>query len=161
MKGHILYEINLERKTVICINRARELWLNKQASRKSLREEKRQKPDWKPRHTLTDINPETLRATCAICGRTDIRKVSSRGYSRYDCLTKARNYLRVYKRSRYIARSTNPHALSKIDEEKKTAVCAKCGPVKIEIWLGKKKVNRRCINARNELDKAVQNLEYD
>jgi hypothetical protein len=174
MTRHLLYEVNLERKTafctacgyteiylpktrtqtkprIICINRARELWLDNQARQKHVREVKRQQPEWKPRHTLTEVNPETLRATCAVCGRTDIRKTTSRGYSGCVCLTKKRHDRREYGRAHYIARSTNPHALSRIDEENKTAVCAKCGFVKIEIWHGKKKINRRCINLRNEL----------
>jgi hypothetical protein len=174
MKSHHLYEVNLEQKTAfctacgyteiyvpktrthskpkfICLNRAREIWLNNQARQKVVRAEKRQQPDWKPRHTLTEINPETLRATCAICGRTDIRKVTQGKYSRYECLTLKRSYTREYRRAHYVARFTNPHALSQIDEENKTAVCAKCGPVKLEIRRGAKKINRRCINARNEL----------
>jgi hypothetical protein len=176
MTRHLLYEVDLERKTafctacgyteiyvpntrtrtkpkVICINRARELWLDNQAKQNRLRVEKRSQPGWKPRHTLTEINPETLRAICAICGPTDVRKITSRRYSRYDCFTKKRNYMRKYKRSRYVARFTNPHALSQIDEKNKTAVCAKCGLVEIEIWQGKKKINRRCINVRNELNR--------
>jgi hypothetical protein len=174
MKSHRLYEVNFEQKTAfctacgyielyirksrtqtkhkaICINRARELWLNNQARQKVVRAEKRQQPDWKPRHTLTEINPETLRATCAVCGRTDIRKVTQGKYSRYECLTLKRSYTREYRRAHYVARSTNPHALSQIDEENKTAVCAKCGAVEIEIRYGKK-IIRRCIKVRNELD---------
>jgi hypothetical protein len=65
--------------------------------------------------------------------------------------------MRKYRREHYVARSTNPHALSQIDEKNKTAVCAKCGLVPIEIWHGTKKIIRRCINAGNELNKAQSN----
>jgi hypothetical protein len=177
MKRHTLYEVDLEHRTAFCtvcdyteiyiaetrtrskprttcINRARELWLNNQTKQSILREKRRSQPDWKPKLKLSEINPNTLRAICAICGPTDVRRVISRGYSRYDCVTKTRNYMRKYRRSCYVARFSNPHALSEIDEEKKTAVCAKCGPVKIEVSQGRKKINRRCINVRTDLMQA-------
>ena len=94
-------------------------------------------------------------AVCAVCGPTDIWKSSRKGQTRYDCATHGRDYMRVYKRSRYVARPTNPHALSAIDEERGTAVCAKCGPVKIEMRFGEKKLNRRCVNARRESEKST------
>jgi hypothetical protein len=179
MKRHILHDVDLDRQSalcavcgyaeiyvaktrsrskprVLCINKARELWLRSKSKQSLIREEKRSQSDWKQRHVLSEINADTLRATCTVCGRTDIQKVTSRGYSRYDCVTKRRKYMRNYHRSHYIARLSNPHALSQIDEEKQTAVCAKCGPVKIEIWLGKKKINRRCINVQSELIQAQQ-----
>jgi hypothetical protein len=171
MKRHRLYEVNLEQKTAFCtvcgyteiyipptrtrvkpkafcINRAREIWLENEARNKAAREDRRQRPGWKPRHTLTEIDPETMRAVCVICGPTDIRKISSGGFTRYECLTMRRNYMRAYNRPRYVARSTNPHALSQIDEENRTAVCATCGPVEIDVWQTRKKINRRCINAK-------------
>jgi len=131
MKRYVLYEVDLERKTafctacgyteiyipntrtqtkprVICINKARELWLNNRAKQRKLRAEREQRLDRKPRHTLTEINPETLRATCAVCGRTDIRKGIQGKYQSFECLTWRRGYMRKYKRSHYTGLSTNP-----------------------------------------------------
>jgi len=170
MKRHNLFDIDLENKTAfctvcgktgiylpeprkqkqarpICINRAREIWLDNKEKRKLARVDEQSRPNWQPRHKLSEIDTDKLRAICVVCGPTDIRKVGKGQYSRYDCLTKSRNYMRHYRRSHYVARSTNPHALSEIDEENQVAVCTKCGSVKIVIWRGKKKTNRRCINA--------------
>jgi hypothetical protein len=177
MKRHYLHNIDLEARTalcsacgvteiyipmtrarakpkVYCVERARELREIHQANQNRIRAELRAQPGWKPRHSLAEIDTEGLSAVCTICGPTDVRKSVGRKYTRYTCATYQRQFLRKYRRSHYIARSSNPHALSEINEEKWTAVCAKCGPVKIEIWLGKKKINRRCINVRTELNQA-------
>lgn len=92
-----------------------------------------------------------MTAVCAVCGRTDIQMVDIGIYTpRYECLTKKRSYSRTFRRNHHVARSTNPHALSHVDEVKGVSICAHCGPVKIRTWYGKKKLNRRCINAELE-----------
>jgi len=170
---HFLYDVDLDHETAICSvcgfteitvsyprdgkpkvrcqNKVREIWLDGTAKRNDLRAEKHSDPNWKPRHILTDIDPENQTAICAVCGPTDIWKTTSKGSVRYYCATKHRDYMRKYQRTHRAGRPTNPHALSQIDEENGTAVCAKCGLVKYEVWYGKKKMNRRCINARIEL----------
>jgi hypothetical protein len=135
---------------VLCVKRARESRESKQARYRRVRDEQRSKPGWKPRHSLSEINPQTLTAVCAVCGLTEIRKSIKSGYTRYDCATKERAYMSKYQRTHRVGRPANPHALSQVNEEEKTAVCAKCGPAKIEIWQTRKKINRRCINAKSE-----------
>jgi hypothetical protein len=175
MARHFLHDIDLERKTafctvcghtqlylaqsrggaksrVVCIQRASEIQHVEKEKRKQLRQEKRLQPDWQPRHELTEVNPETLTAVCAICGLTDITKSHAKGRVRYTCAIKYRESMRLYKRSHYVPRLTNPHALTCIDEKAKTAICATCGSVEIEVWYGSKKINRRCINVKKELE---------
>jgi DNA-directed RNA polymerase subunit M/transcription elongation factor TFIIS len=184
MIRHTLYEIDLKHRTafctacghteiyianprtrsvpkVYCIKRANALRESTQASYNLTREKWRSKPGWKPRHALSEINLQTLTAVCAVCGPTDIRQSRRKDHIRYDCAIKEREYTRKYRRINYVGRSTNPHALSQVNEEQKTAVCAKCGPVKIEIWHTQKKVNRRCINAKSEfvLARRTRNVE--
>lgn len=138
----------------ICVNKVRDLWLKYKQKQKLLATGRQLRPGWHLRHTLSEVDTTTLTAICSICGPTDIRKNTAHGYTRYACATHIRNYIREYNRSHYKARSTNPHALSNIDEEKQTAICAKCGPVKIEIRIGKRKITRRCVNAKRALVKA-------
>jgi hypothetical protein len=162
---HNLYEIDLERRTafctacgrteihvaksrtnqtpkVICINRLREIY---QANR----DQRRLQSGWKPRHSLSQLDTETMTAICAVCGRTDIQKNTRNGSTYYICATKVRPYTRKYRRTHYSSRISSPlvHVLSQIDEENKTAVCSRCGPVQIYVWQGKRKIGRRCSNA--------------
>lgn len=176
MKKHRLSQVDFEQKTALCAvcghteiyvttlhgqgkpiascaNGARENTRNYRARQKELLPQDT-RPDRPPRHILSEVDPELQRAICSICGPTDIWKNTTKGYTRYYCATRLRAYMRPYMRKRIVARSSNPHALSNIDEEKKTAICAKCGPVKIEIRQGKRKLTRRCSNAKMEPLKA-------
>ena len=173
MKRHNLYEIDLERLRAFCtvcgytdivlpkirsnatpkptcITRAQEM-REKQMQKLELAREKRQAhSSAQPRHILSDIDPQAMTAICAVCGPTDIwkRPNAYKGKTLYVCGTKNREYLRKYSWAHREGRSTNPHALSQVDEEAGTAVCATCGTVQIEIRLVNKYVTRRCINAK-------------
>ena len=173
MARHYLYEIDLENRTafctvcghteiyvsearkrakpkVYCIKRANQLQKEADQQRRRIREERQSQPGWKPRHSLSEINTETMTAVCAVCGPTNIsRKSVYKNYTAYYCANKLKATNRKYHRLSYVSKSSNPlvHKLSEVDEEKKTAVCSRCGPVEIVIWKTKKKINRRCINA--------------
>jgi hypothetical protein len=172
MPKHLLYEINLEHliafctkcgyveivvpttrtgktKRPICSNRAKEIEERRQQERELAREARLISGTWKKRHILSDVNPEARSAVCSICGPTDIwihrQKFSGKAY--YSCGNYSREKMSKYMVAHYKGRPTNPHALSQIDEEAYTAVCATCGPVKIEIRRANKFIVRRCINA--------------
>lgn len=148
-----IYVRNSPKRTeplVLCIKNAQNIALRLKAQRLARQSAKPTGPNHKPKHLLSEVNPRSMTAICAVCGPTDIQKVDRGIYTPgYECRTKKRNYTRTYRRTHYVARSTNPHALSQIDEEKGVAICAKCGPVQIHIWYGKK-INRRCINVELE-----------
>ncbi len=173
MERHYLHEIDLERLTALCsvcgytgiyvaptrtrespkiycLQNAKQLRASKLEQHSRVRDQRHAQQNWKQRHSLSEIDPEKLTAICAVCGPTEIHKTTSKGIVRYDCATKHRNYLRKYRRTHYVARSSNPHALSEIDEENRTAVCASCGHVEIDIKVGKRKTIRRCINTIKE-----------
>ena len=173
MARHNLYEIDLENRTAFCtvcghteiyVAKSRKgakskvyciKWANQRKkrakeSRRRARENRQSQPDWKPRHSLLEINTETMTAVCAVCGPTDIRRIHGRNnYTAYYCANKLKETNRKYHRMSYVSKSSNPliHKLSEVDEEKKTAMCSRCGPVEIVIWKTKKKINRRCVNA--------------
>ena len=132
MIRHNLYEINLEQGTafctacgrvkihvaktrtkrtpkVICINRFRQ-------TAEAYKEKQQSKPGWKPRHVLSRIDSEKMTATCSLCGQTKIRRRIYNRATSYACATSDRAYGRKYRRSHYVARSSNPHALSQVDE---------------------------------------------
>ena len=172
MKRHHLYEIDLERLTAfctvcgyteivlpktrsnkkpkpLCIARAREKREKQLQKLELAREERQAGTDGRQRHSLSNIDPKTMTANCSICGPTNIWKRSNsyKGRTYYSCGTRSRNYMRTYSRAHRAGRSTNPHALSQVNEEAGTAVCATCGPVKVKIRLVNKYVTVRCINA--------------
>jgi len=170
MKKHYLYYVDPEYKTafcsvcgptdifvaksqtegkprVFCLSRVQK---SKETQKRRISEKRRLQPDWKPRHSLTKIDTEKMTGICAVCGPTVIQKHTQRGVTRYICATKVRPYGRRYRRLHYTPRTLSPsaHTLSSIDEDKKTAVCSQCGPVEIYVWQGKRKISRRCSNAR-------------
>lgn len=163
---HTIYEVDLERKTAfctacgyteihvvksrtretpkaICITRIREL-------NEAARNKRSLGSNHKPRHILTEVDPEKRTANCSICGPTDILQKKDKGSVFFVCGNYYRAKAREYHRSRYTPKSSrsSAHTLSQIDEKKKTAVCSLCGPVKIYVWQGKRKIGRRCVNAR-------------
>jgi hypothetical protein len=173
MKRHYLYEIDLERLTAfcticgyteivlpktrsnkrvkpLCIARAREKLEKRLQKAEQAREERQALSGRKQRHILSEIDTENMTAICTVCGPTNIWKSTNayKGRTYYKCGTKSRNYLRKYSRAHRAGRPTNPHALSQVNEEADTAVCATCGPVKIEIRLVNKYITVRCINAK-------------
>lgn len=172
MLRHHLYEINLEHMIAFCTkcgyveivvpttrtgktqkpmcsNRAREIEELYRQKKELIHEARRIRQGWQERHVLSDVNPEAKLVVCSICGPIDIwsRRDKSTGKTYYSCGNYSRKRMNKYMVAYRKGRPANPHALSQIDEEAYTAVCATCGPVKIEIRLANKYIVRRCINA--------------
>jgi hypothetical protein len=85
---------------VCCINRYREIVRDSQRRRRA--EARLQNPNWKPKHSLSDIDPIKMRAICAICGPTDILKATTyNDQTFFRCATNIRNQAREYSRQHY------------------------------------------------------------
>jgi hypothetical protein len=104
-----------------------------------------------PTHSLSQIDVKTMTAICAICGPTDIRKHKGKKSPVYICATKKRADDREYRRRHPLTnRWTYPptaHVLSQIDDENRTAVCSRCGFVKIYVSHVRNSIIRRCSKA--------------
>ena len=87
-----------------CINRYREVVRN---SLRRRREQARlQNPNWKPKHSLSEIDVKKMRAICAICGPTEILKATVyHGQTFYRCATNLRKQARDYSRLHYKRKS--------------------------------------------------------
>src|SRR5688500_14253028 len=75
--------------SIMCINRSREIARDSQRRRRE--QERLQNPNWKPKHSLSEIDPKKKRAVCSICGSTDILKATTyRVQAFYRCATNIR-----------------------------------------------------------------------
>ena len=183
-RRHHLYEIDLERKTAFCtICGTTEIHVSKCHSRSTPKATcvkrfqemqqqskeyyrlvvKRGRPTGKPLHRLTEIDPEKMTAVCAVCGPTEVQKLTSKGHIFYACANANRAMRRKYMRSRYVSRRPGSqfHVLSQINEEKETAVCSLCGPVSIYLWQTNRRINRRCSNASVRYSPAARKLRRE
>lgn len=134
----------------VCLNKLRESGQN---YTKRIRKEKglpEQLPT--PRHLLSQIDSKKMRAICSICGDTDIGVRYDQGkYKYYYCNTRMRERTAAYRRSKGIPPlNSSYHRLSNINMNKRTAVCSKCGQVKIYVVRQGAKYKSRCSNAHRE-----------
>jgi hypothetical protein len=121
-----------------------------------------------PRHSLSGIDKDSLTAICAVCGLTDVRRYTrDNRYTTYVCIKGNRQRSAAYqlahpKISRLQQRRTTFHILSNVNDEKRTADCSICGPVRIYIRRGKIYDTRVCRNAANKRSqKAVEQRRAD
>lgn len=80
-----------------CIKRYREIVRDSQRRR---REQARlQNPNWKPKHSLSEIDPKKMQGVCAVCGPTDILKATTyQNQTYYRCAINMRKQARDYAR---------------------------------------------------------------
>jgi 5-methylcytosine-specific restriction endonuclease McrA len=80
-------------------------------------------------HSLTEIDEATATGICKTCGRVKIFKAgkTAKGEQQWRCITAVKKTAAPRKTNK----ARREHLLSQIDTEARTAVCAKCGPVKI------------------------------
>jgi hypothetical protein len=87
-----------------CINRYREIVRDSQRRRRA--KARLQNPNWTPKHSLSGIDPEKMRAMCAICGPTDILKATTyHNQTFFRCATNMRKQARDYARANYKQKS--------------------------------------------------------
>lgn len=97
-------------------------------------------------HSLTEIDEATATGICKTCGRVKIFRAGMRdGQQQWRCITAVKKTAAPRKTNK----APREHRLLQIDEINRTAICAKCGPVKIQKrgckWKGKE--SWRCIPA--------------
>jgi predicted nucleic-acid-binding Zn-ribbon protein len=164
---HCLSKIDLERKTALCtacgyieihvaksrsgqpikltcIRKYQEIL---DEARRRGREKQLLRPGWKPRHLLTQLDTKQKTAICAVCGPTEIYPITVEGKIYYQCLKRNRAFRKDKWRADHPPANRKAyHRLFQVDLEKRTAVCALCGPVEIYLWQRKNKTIRRCRN---------------
>jgi hypothetical protein len=108
--GHTQISVRKESKHpdrkphITCINRYREIVRNSQRRRRL--QLRLQDPTWKPKHSLSEIDPKKMRGVCAICGPTDILKATTfKNQGFYRCANKIREQARDYSRLHYKPKS--------------------------------------------------------
>src|SRR5215211_2231710 len=123
---HYLFEIDRDNKIAYCsacgwteihipqgsIKQNPKIFCTKrfQERRNVAREKRHSQPSLKPKHVLSEIDTNTMTATCSVCGPTEIHKKINKVSTYYYCATPIRAKLRKRRRAQYVARLSNPHA---------------------------------------------------
>jgi hypothetical protein len=99
-------------------------------------------------HRLTEIDPQTRTALCSVCGPTEIHVTRPHTGTppQISCIQVARErrlYMQAYHQRRRPA-GRLMHRLSQVDEQKRTAVCAICGPTDVYRDQSRGRVYYRC-----------------
>lgn len=135
-----------------CVNRVQETNIAQATRRKS--EKRLPDPNRKSRHSILQVDPETMRGMCSVCGPTDVKlRKFGEEYSIYLCARKTRSdqyKAHVRAVSRLHAEKPQDHCLSEINIEKKIALCAECGPVGIYVKRTREEIFYRCGNGYQE-----------
>jgi len=103
----------------------------------------------KKEHNLLSIDEVTHRGVCETCGNIQIFKAgkNTEGRQLWRCYTAVKKTAKP----RTTNMASRVHTISEINEETKTGVCAKCGPVQlIKRWVREGKTQWRCMTETRE-----------
>jgi hypothetical protein len=133
-KSYVGYDPRVNKCAPTCSNR---VFAYNKLYRDRRREKRRLQPNWKPRHTVSQVDLETMTGICSICGLTKAykRRVNHGKYTAYLCAVKECEYQRQRRRSRQsrifhssvVMVSLELEQMQTIDANKAERGCRLCG----------------------------------